>query len=44
VLPGTGRAAVAVPAPGAGEGNWTGAPSALRTELVAVRRPAGSAR
>jgi hypothetical protein len=29
VLPGTGRQAVAVPAPGAGEGNWAGAPSAV---------------
>jgi hypothetical protein len=27
-LPGTGRVAVAVPAPAAGEGNWAGAPSA----------------
>ena len=27
-LPGMGRAAVAVPAPGSGPGNWVGAPSA----------------
>ncbi len=40
-LPGGGRAAVAVPAPGAGFGNWAGAPSAALdadgTLLVAYR-------
>ena len=31
-LPGTGRAAVAVPAPGVGQGSWAGAPSAALDE------------
>ncbi len=46
-LPGSGRAAVAVPAPGDGLGHWAGAPSAVQdddgTFVVAYRTRGGTA-